>query len=394
MRSEQVAWFVFLLALLPSPSLAQVHDLLCKAGNSPFEASFRTGVTVSIGAQKDSGFSTRSCHGTLSWGKQKLVVADDVAQLDLDMFGVELGSGRPVAAFTIAKSNDECCMTYQIYSLNEPPQLLRTITGGGFFEAADTDLDGEVEIWTEDSGALSGFEGLALGEIEFVPTYVLRLDHDRLLDASSEFQPFFDDVIKSVRSKVDPELLGDFKASDGRLQARPDSPAEELVRLHKLRVVKIQALEIIWAYLYSGREKEAWQYLTEMWPAGDAERIRAEILKTRARGIHVQLYGTSTPKLIKHRKPIFNLSEVTPAKAILMRIYPPEGQTGPVGHNEIHVELVIDSAGKVRSVKATGETKVLEPYVQISALRWKFIPAFKNDRSVASQVHSSISPLQ
>jgi len=36
----------------------------------------------------------------------------------------------------------------------------------------------------------------------------------------------------------------------------------------------------------------------------------------------------------------------------------------------------------------------LEQYLQISASRWKFIPAFKNDRSVASRVHTSISPLQ
>jgi len=393
-KFQSVSWFVLLFAPVPKLCVAQVHDVLCNAGNSSFEASFRTGVTVSIAAQKDSGFSIRSCHGTLSWRKQQLAVANDVAQLDLDMFGVELDPGWPVAAFTIAKSNDDCCMTYQIYSLNQPPQLLHTITGGGFFEAADTDLDGRVEIWTDDSAAVKGFEGLTPGEIEFVPTYVLRLDHNRLLDASSEFQTFFDDVIKNVRSRVNPELLSDFKASDGRLQASPDATAQELVRLRKLRAVKIQALEVVWAYLYSGREKEAWQSLSEMWPLGDVERIRGEILKARTRGIHAQLDGTSKAKLIKHFKPIYNLSEVTPAKAILMRVYPPEGQTGPVGHKEVHIELVIDSAGKVRSVKPAGETKLLEQYVQISASRWKFIPASKNDRSVASRVHTSISPLQ
>ena len=276
MRTEKVAWCVFLLALAPIVCVAQVHDVLCRAGNSSFEASFRTGVTVSITAQKDGEFSTRSCHGTLSWSKQQLVVANDVAQLDLDMFGVELDPGRPVAAFTTAKSNDECCMTYQIYSLNEPIQLLRTITGGGFFEAADTDLDGKAEIWTDDSAAVNGFEGLTPGEIEFVPTYVLRLDHSLLLDASAEFQTFYDDVIKNVRSKVNRELLRDFKATDGKLQASPDSPAPELVRLGKLRTVKIQSLEVVWAYLYSGREKEAWQSLAEMWPAGDLQRIRGK----------------------------------------------------------------------------------------------------------------------
>jgi len=388
------AWFVLLSVLLPNTGAAQVHDVLCKSGDSSFEASFRTGVTVSIGPQKDGEFSTRACHGTLRWGKQKLVIANGVSQLDLDVFGVDLGSGVPVAAFTTAKSNDDCCMTYQIYSLNEPPRMLRTITGGGFFEAADTDLDGDVEIWTDDSGAVDGFEGLAPSEIESVPTYVLRLDHDRLLDASSEFHAFFDDIIKNIRSKTNPELLRDFKTSDGRLRASPDSPAQELIRLHTLRAVKIQVLEVVWAYLYSGREKEAWQSLSEMWPAGDLERIRAEILKARAHGIHAQLDGASRAKLIKHRKPIFNQPEVTPAQAILMRVYPSEGQEGPVVRKEIHVELVIDSAGKVRSVKPAGETKLLEQYVLVSVSRWKFIPAFKNDRSVASRMHNVISPLQ
>jgi hypothetical protein len=287
-------------------------------------------------------------------------------------------------------------MLYDVPDLltERAPRLLRTITGGGFFAAADTDLDGDVEIWADDSGAVDGFEGLTPGEIEFVPIYVLRLDHDRLLDASSEFQAFFDDVIKSVRAKVQPEHLRDFRASDGRLQASRDSHAEELIRLHNLRMVKIQALEVVWAYLYSGREKEAWQSLTEMWPAGDVERIRGEILTARARGIHAQLDGASRGKLIKHGKPIFSQSEVTPAKAIFMRVYPPEGQEGPVGRKEIHVELVIDSAGKVRSVKPAGETKLLEQYVQISASRWRFIPAFKNDRSVASRMHTAIFPLR
>jgi len=75
-------------------------------------------------------------------------------------------------------------------------------------------------------------------------------------------------------------------------------------------------------------------------------------------------------------------------------VYPPDSQDASMGHKEVHVELVIDSAGKVRSVKPAGETKLLEQFVQVSASRWKFIPAFKNDRSVASRVHTSISPLQ
>src|SRR5258706_4488124 len=225
--STAMKLFMLLAALLPVVSLAQVHDVLCKEGNASFEASLQTAVTISIGPQKANGFSTRSCQATLSWNKQTLALASGVPVLDLDMFGPELSPGISVVAIAIAKVADRCCMTYKICSLTKTPQLLRTITGGGFFEAADTDLDGDVEIWTDDSAAVDGFEGLTTDEIEFVPALVLRLEHGLLLDASAEFTAFFDDVIKRVRSKINPDSLGDFRASNGRLQASPDSTAQE-----------------------------------------------------------------------------------------------------------------------------------------------------------------------
>jgi hypothetical protein len=61
-------------------------------------------------------------------------------------------------------------------------------------------------------------------------------------------------------------------------------PPEESARLPRLRKVKIQVLEIVWAYLYSGREKEAWRALADMWPIADVERIRSEIIAARAPG--------------------------------------------------------------------------------------------------------------
>ena len=59
-------------------------------------------------------------------------------------------------------------------------------------------------------------------------------------------------------------------------------PAPHLARLAQLRSVKIQVLEVVWAYLYSGREQEAWRALADMWPNGDVERIRSEIIAARA----------------------------------------------------------------------------------------------------------------
>jgi hypothetical protein len=43
--------------------------------------------------------------------------------------------------------------------------------------------------------------------------------------------------------------------------------------MHRRRVTKIKVLEIVWAYLYSGREQQAWDALAEMWPSSDLDRI-------------------------------------------------------------------------------------------------------------------------
>jgi hypothetical protein len=88
-------------------------------------------------------------------------------------------------------------MTYQIYSLQKPPKLLRTIARGDFFSfsAADTDLRGRIEIWTGDVQAISGFGGLDAGEFEFAPTMVVQFESNRLMDVSTEFQSHFGEQI-------------------------------------------------------------------------------------------------------------------------------------------------------------------------------------------------------
>ena len=78
--------------LIPAACLAQVHDVLCRAGDGSFAASFRNIVKVSVGPKRDGELATRACQATLSWGNQKLVVASGVAQLDLDVFGADFGS--------------------------------------------------------------------------------------------------------------------------------------------------------------------------------------------------------------------------------------------------------------------------------------------------------------
>jgi len=372
-----------------------------------FDAEFRTGVKVHVGAAKNRAletFATHACAAKLSWEKQELLVATGAAQLDLDAFGVDLGDGVPVAAFQIKKSETDCCMDYGIYSLEKPPRLLRTITGGEFFNASDVDLDGRVEIWTNDGAAVNGFEKLALGELDSAPAVVFRFSHGQLVDVSAEFQSYFDDEIARIRAGVSAEDLADFKNSDGGLAAIPTPASAE--RLHHLRVIKIKVLEIVWDYLYSGREQDAWRSLAEMWPPADMDRIRAALLNARAHGIHSQADATSAshPQGKKKHAPIFDAVSrpgpgprlgVIPPEGILLELPPGFGIQQPgLPEPEMLLDLVIDAAGKVRSAEPAEKARAIDPDRIKLALTWKFIPAFRADHPVASRLRIAVHPKQ
>jgi hypothetical protein len=307
---------------------SQSRDVLCSNGSGNFEAEFHTGVKVRVGAAKSTSaaLAKRVCEATLSWDKQEMVVTANALHLDVDVFGVDLGLGVPVVAFQVKDSDTECCVAYQIYSLQKPPRLLRTLTGGNFFSASDTDLDGRIEIWTADTAAVDGFENVVEGELEFAPTVVLRFEHGRLMDVSSEFQPYFDQQIAKLREELDPQDQRDFKNSDGKLASTPFSSAQ---RLHQLRAAKIKVLEVVWSYLYSGRDAEAWHSLADMWPPADVGRIRFAIAEAHAHGIRAEVDGSSSGASVGRKKHavVFatvirsgkNSPEVIPAQPILMR---------------------------------------------------------------------------
>ncbi len=338
----------------------------------------------------------------LSWDKGELAVGTGAARLDLDAFGVDLGDGVPVAAFQIQKSDNDCCVEYQIYSLEKPPRLLRTIAGGEFFSASDIDLDGRVEIWTDDGAAVKGFETLTLSELDSAPAVVFRFARGQLTDVSAEFQSYFDRQIAQERGEIPPQDLEAFRNSDGKL-AELSTPASA-ERLHRLRGVKVKVLEIVWAYLYSGREAEAWRSLAEMWPAADVDRVRAAIVKARARGIHSEADGTSAgpaPGKKKQARIVDAVSrpgagrgvEVVPPQAILLELpHAPEGQMP--GPPKALLDLVIDAAGKVRSAEAAGKAQSIPPEWIAIASTWKFIPAFKDGRPVASRLRIAVTPKQ
>jgi len=392
---------------------AQSEAVVCRDGTGNFEAAFPTGVTIQTGAARREGLARRACEGTLLWDKGKLVVATGVAQVDVDAFGIDLGLG-PVVIFQVKRADTECCMTLQIYSLRKPPKLLRTITGGTFFSTADTDLDGQIEIWTNDAASLDGFESPEVDRPDFAPTVVLRFDRGRLLDVSSEFQGYFDEEIARVRSVLDPDDLRDFKNSSGRLPPTAHFSPQDLRHSEKLERTKARVLQIVWSYLYSGREQEAWNSLAELWPPADLDRIRAAIMSARGRGIRAQLDGVSTKvspgaekrtevvdaRTLRTGQPGIKFggerveekrSEIILPTPILIGRQVPEGQTEEtLPATEILLDLVIDSAGKVRS--AESDDPAFDSSLKSATARWKFVPALRSGRAVASRVYFIISP--
>jgi hypothetical protein len=399
-------------------SSSQAQDVVCSNGFGSFDTKSPTGVSVSVGAVRDAELARRVCQARFTWSGQDLVVERGAFQVDIDMMDVDLGFGSQVVAFQVKQATFDPLMKYEIFSLTKPPRKLSTITGGDFFRAADTNLDGHIEIWTSDAGAVDGFENLSLSALDFAPPVVLRFEHRRLMDVGAEFPVQFDRKINAVRAQLDPQQLSDFKNSDGKLS---NASPSGLVALHDLRRTKIKILEIVWCYLYSGREENAWHTLADMWPPADLDRIRATILNARDRGIRSQVDGVSNGSSHSRRRGkvmIFDrvtetrsdgqmhVEDETGGSGDHMRAYqvdtfpqpilfrrppPPQGVSQATFNTEVPVNLVIDSAGKVWSIKVEGKPD--KDLIDASA-QWKFVPALKDGSPVASRLRLGVTPSQ
>ncbi len=380
--------------------------LVCDHGDGSFtgalpkEAS-NPGITVSVGAAKQqNGFAVRACEAKLVWGRHELLVRPEAAQADIDVMGADLGLGSLVVAFQIKTTDADPQIKYEIYSMSKLPKLLRTITGEDFFSAADTRLDQSVEIWTTDAVAVNGFENLPRNAFDFAPTVVMRFENRKLIDVSSEFRSYFDQQIALLRSQLNAQQLSDFKQSDGKLSNDRPSTKDPLL------MTKIKVIEMVWCYLYSDREQEAWETLAAMWPPADLERIRAAIVTAQSRGLRSQMDGVShkgPPPRPRHSEILEPMAQdmrslgrdVTPdqraryadtePQQLLLRVPPPPDPKD--WSEERQMGLVIDEAGKVRSAGMQGEPD--KDWINAAA-GWKYIPAFKDGHAAAFRLNLDV----
>ena len=107
------------------------------------------------------GMGEKTLAACREYGAVYLHAIGGAAQIDLDLFGVELSKDGAVAAFQIRKTMDDCCASYRIYSLEKTPRLLRTITGGSVFTAAHRSWSSAPGTPIEDGPAGSSSTGIA-----------------------------------------------------------------------------------------------------------------------------------------------------------------------------------------------------------------------------------------
>ncbi|GEM_PF-1804154 len=221
------------------------------------------------------------CLGTITpaQGVRKAIAKNWTLSLN-PISGTDInGDGKPEVVFDGHTSGSHCCYEYWIASLSKPPRLVREIRS-----------EMPVSFQVSDSGALirvpdAAFQFFMLPPEEgVVPTAILRLEGNRLVDVSSQHQAEYDEAIAKAKAELAPDDLEKFRHSSYNTKLFTD----------QLLTVK-RVLTIVLDYLYSGREEQAWQALEQMWPASDQARVKAIILERRTRGVLSQLLGPPKP---------------------------------------------------------------------------------------------------
>jgi hypothetical protein len=104
-----------------------------------------------------------------------------------------------------------------------------------------------------------------------VPEIALELRGTKLMDATPKCKRYFDEQVRLVRLSLTNSDISRFRA---------EKIADDFHRGQ----VKGYILKIVFAYLYSGREIEAHQMLSEMWRQKDIGRIWNWIIARRSQG--------------------------------------------------------------------------------------------------------------
>jgi hypothetical protein len=207
-------------------------------------------------------------------GKKTNIATDWALSVD-PISGTDVnGDGKPEIVLNGYSGGLHCCYTSYIISLDRKPQLLHA-----FYNSVPVKFEKQPDGVTLIRAADGVFDYFIVPHGQAViPTVMLQMKGDQLVDVSSQFPELYDKQIEQARSELTPAALESFRKADYHTKLFTDQfPSAQRV------------LTIVLDYVYSGREEKAWEALSDDWPASDASRVKSLILERRRRGLLANL---------------------------------------------------------------------------------------------------------
>jgi hypothetical protein len=271
---SHMARFCALLLLLASTAFAQSDaGVECRFWSKPYVRTFPLRGGYKLKMTHVEPVEATGCRVAVLSPRGESVFSDDEWDISLDQKDVDINhDGRPDLVLRGYTGGAHCCWTYWIITPSRQPALQKKIENQAHVQFADFNHNGTITLVAQD-GSFDYFDGLCHACSVF-PDLYLRMQGDQIVDVSAEYRSRSDDEIKAARLKLIHEPLENFVAA--RYQDQMANAGEN---------VKPLVLTIVLAYLYSGREAEAWKALDEMWPRFDRQRIKKLIVETRAKGL-------------------------------------------------------------------------------------------------------------
>lgn len=252
------------------PSFASKHNA-CVEGHSV--KNLQNGQVEFTPTDDDTYVSGHRCRSVVRDSAKNEIFAETDAAFSLVLADADVnGDGAPDLVLESFSGGAHCCWTYYIISLGAKAGLLAKLEnerGAAFVRNAN----GRIDIETQD-GAFDYFDGACHACTAF-PLVYLRLEGAKFVDAGSEHLAAYDEIIANSQKALSDEQRQELRS----LKSKPTE--DEGLDDRSVR----NALDIVLAYLYSGREQQARQALRELWPASDQQRIWNLILEKRRAGM-------------------------------------------------------------------------------------------------------------
>jgi hypothetical protein len=252
--------------------------LLCANLSSGAEVRYQMNCDLGRGASQKQKTSGLTVSLTPSNGLCHVIVLDVGAKVvfEYSASGIQVfvGVGVTTDGRRNAVIQADTLSSHKLFivSLGEHPRLLRTVENYyGFW--LQNDCGHRIRIWTADTVFQQDhdLDGVYRRDL-FAPNVVFELDNGRLVDSTPSCREYFDKEASLLRSRLREDDIKSFQAGT-------------LTDEHRLGRLKGKILKIASCYLYTGRESDARQFLLQICPSNDTERIWESLVKLHSEGV-------------------------------------------------------------------------------------------------------------